>query len=182
MVLREAPVMDKVQPLKIEDSSTGGGEVDQFPTSMDPQEDHVECAGIVFDDASHRDESVRVYRDGDDLKFLDNTNPVAHTLSDLLSGGLSEEGHRQLDQLTHEIDESSYDEVTRVGGKVISVTVWDGPSKLHKIREVLVTRVSGKVSQLATKQYDSSGALKETLTEVFSRVGGKISSITRTRM
>jgi hypothetical protein len=78
--------IDRVQPLKLEDPGTGGGETDQFPTELNPQEDHLECAGVVFDDVSHRDETTRVWRDGADLKFLDQNNPTAHTLSYLLAG------------------------------------------------------------------------------------------------
>lgn len=174
-------MVDKVQPLKLEDSSTGGEEIDQFPTALNPQEDYIECVGIVFDDALNRDEEVKVYRDGDNLKFVDSSNPTPHTLSDLLAGGMSEETHRQLDQLTHEVDESSYDEITRVSGKVTGITVWTNSSKELKIREYLVSRTGGKVSQLVTKQYDGTGTLKETLTEDFTRTSGKVTSITRTR-
>lgn len=79
--------IDKVQPLKLEDTSTGGDDLDQFPTELDPREDHVECAGLVLDDADHRDETTRIWRDGSDMKFQDETNPTPHTLADLLAGG-----------------------------------------------------------------------------------------------
>lgn len=79
--------IDKVQPLKLEDSATGGSELDQFPTELNPQEDYVECAGLVLDDAANRDETTRVFRDGDDLKFVDTHNPTPATLSELRAGG-----------------------------------------------------------------------------------------------
>lgn len=81
--------IDKVRPLKLEDPASGGTETDEFPTSLDPREDHVQCAGIVLEDATHSDENVRVYRDGDDMKFQDTTNPTPATLSDLLAGGVN---------------------------------------------------------------------------------------------
>lgn len=79
--------IDKVQPLKIEDTGTGGDEVDLFPTALDPQEDHIETAGLVLDDATHRDETTRVWRDGDDLRLSDTRNADAPTLTQLREGG-----------------------------------------------------------------------------------------------
>lgn len=58
---------DRVKPLKLESTDTGGDEDDEFPTSMDPQEDYVECRGIVFDDETHIDENVVIERNGDAL-------------------------------------------------------------------------------------------------------------------
>ena len=58
---------DRVKPLKLESTDTGGDEDDEFPTSMDPQEDSVECRGIVFDDETHIDENVVIERNGDAL-------------------------------------------------------------------------------------------------------------------
>lgn len=173
--------LDRVQPLKIEDPATGGDETDQFPTELDPQEDHVECAGLVFDDASNRDENVRVWRIGNDLNFLDVTNPTPHTLADLLAGGMSSETHRLLPQATHWLDQTSYDEVTLTSGKVTAITTWESPSKVRKIREELITRTGDLVTQLVTKSYDGVGSLVETLTEVFTRSGSQIVSIARTR-
>jgi hypothetical protein len=171
--------IDKVLPLKLEDPASGGTETDEFPTSLDPSEDHVQCAGIVLGDATHSDESTRVWRDGDDLKFKDANNPVDVTLSDLLT----ETRHQDLDTITHWIDENSYDEIVRTGGKVTSIVVWNSVLKTIKIREELITRVSGKVSQIVTNQYDrSTGVLKETLTEIYTRTGDKVTSIARTRV
>ena len=79
--------IDKVQPLKLEDSSTGGTELDQFPTELNPLEDHIETAGLVLDDATHRDETTRIWREGSDLKFQDTNNLAGCTLSELLAGG-----------------------------------------------------------------------------------------------
>lgn len=79
--------LDKVQPLKIEDTGTGGDEVDLFPTALNPQQDHIEAAGVVLDDATHRDETTRVWRDGDDLRLSDTRNTDGPTLSSLRAGG-----------------------------------------------------------------------------------------------
>jgi hypothetical protein len=98
-------------------------------------------------------------------------------------GGITEGQHQNLDTLVHEIDENSYDDVTRdVNDRVSNVTTWDSPAMLLKIREVQVTRNSlGRVTQLVTIQYDGFGAVKETLTETVSRTCSKVASITRVR-
>lgn len=109
---------------------------------------------------------------------------VGGVVVSLISGsGITEAQHQNLDTLNHWVDENSYDELTRTGGKVTHVIVWDSPSKNVMIREELITRVSGKVSQLVAKQYDrGTGLLKETMTEVYTRTGGKVTAITRTRV
>ena len=97
--------------------------------------------------------------------------------------GITEAQHQDLDTLNHWVDQTSYDEIGRTDAKVTSITVWNNSSKTLKIREELITRLSGKVSEIVTKQYDrNTGVLKETLTEVFSRACGKVTNITRTRV
>jgi len=78
--------LDRVKPLKLESIDTGGDDDDQFPTSLDPTEDLVECAGIVFDDASHVDESTVITRSNKDMIFKDGFNPSYITLTQLLEG------------------------------------------------------------------------------------------------
>ena len=100
-------------------------------------------------------------------------------------GGISEAQHTNLDTLNHEINQTSYDEVTRVNGKVTRVSIWDSPLKSILIREDILTRsgIFGRVTQCVTNQYDrNTGALKETLTEVFARSGRSVISISRTRL
>lgn len=41
-------MVDKVRPLKIEKSTDGGGDVDPFPTELDPVEDYVSVKGVSF--------------------------------------------------------------------------------------------------------------------------------------
>lgn len=79
--------LDKVQPLKLEDPTTGGDDIDLFPTELDPLEDHVECRGIVLANDTTRDESVVVSRNSSsDLTFKDATNSTPVTLTQLLAG------------------------------------------------------------------------------------------------
>jgi hypothetical protein len=75
--------MDRVKPLKLESVDTGGDTNDEFPTSLNPEEDHVECAGIVLDDPGLIDESTVVWRDVNDMKFKDANNPSGFTLTRL---------------------------------------------------------------------------------------------------
>jgi hypothetical protein len=174
--------IDRVHPLKLEDPTTGGSQTDSFPTELNPLEDHIECAGLVLDDALNRDEAVRISRDGDDMTFMDVNNPTPSTLSDLLLGGMTEEQHRLLPSSNHWIDQDSYDEIIRSGSKTTQVVTWDSPLKTRKIREEVLTRTGGVVSQLVTSNYNGSGILYETLTEVFTRTGGRVVSIARSRV
>lgn len=97
-------------------------------------------------------------------------------------GGITEAQHEVLDTLVHDIDETSYDEVTYgSGGRVVSYVVWETAAKLKKIREEQYTYVSGKVSQVVTFQYDGAGVVKMTMTEAYAYSGGKVVSVTRTK-
>jgi hypothetical protein len=70
------------KPLYIEQS-------DGFYAELSPQEDQIEVAGVTFDDATNRDESTRIWRDGSNLTFQDPINPTPHTLTELLGGSYS---------------------------------------------------------------------------------------------
>ena len=94
------------------------------------------------------------------------------------SSGITASEHRLLDQLVHNIAEDAYEEIVRTSGKVTSVIYWTDSGKTTKIRETLITRSSGKVSQIVIKQYNAGGSLAETLTGTFARTDGKVSSIT----
>lgn len=97
--------------------------------------------------------------------------------------GITESQHQTLDTLVHEIDENSFDEVTRSGGRVMQIITWDSPAKLLKIREEAVTRDSlGRVTQYQAIQYDGVGAVKETMTETYTRVCGRVTSVLRVRV
>lgn len=79
--------MDRVQVIKIESPGLGGTELDEEYTPIEPREDAVEAAGVYLQDASNRDETTLITRDGDDMTFQDGNNPVAQTLTQILSGG-----------------------------------------------------------------------------------------------
>lgn len=86
---------DRVQALKVERSDQGGDdadidEVSGAPLPLNPQEDALECAGLILNNFEQpRDEAVYVQRDGDDIRFVDVNNPTGKTVSELASGGLT---------------------------------------------------------------------------------------------
>jgi hypothetical protein len=95
-------------------------------------------------------------------------------------GGLTPASHKVLDQLVHNIAETSYFEVSRTSGQVSGVTYWTDATKTIKVRETSITRTAGLVSQVVIKQYDSLGSLAETLTGAITRSSGQVSSISWT--
>jgi hypothetical protein len=95
-------------------------------------------------------------------------------------GGLSESQHEGLDRLTHNINESSYDEYITSGNKITDVITWTDSGKTLKIREINLTYTGSKVTQAVTIQYNGSGTEVERLTEVPAYSGNTITSITRT--
>jgi len=80
--------LDRVKPLKLESIDTGGNQNDEFPTSLNPEEDHVECAGIVMDDPDNIDETTVIKREEDNMMFTDVRNPDELTLTRLAETGL----------------------------------------------------------------------------------------------
>lgn len=89
--------------------------------------------------------------------------------------------HDTLDTLAHNLSETCYTELTRDGSnRVTDVITWTTPAKTTKVREMNITRTSGRISQVVLKQYDGSGVLIQTLTRVIARSGGRISTITDT--
>lgn len=97
----------------------------------------------------------------------------------LTSTGLTPAIHRSLDQLVHNIAETSYYTITRSGAQISKETWWTNSGKTTKIREIDYTYSGAFVSQIITKQYDASGNLivGETLTETITRAGVNISSV-----
>jgi len=90
--------------------------------------------------------------------------------------GLSEGGHRDLDQLVHVPAETAWEEVIRSGDNITDVILWTDNGKTVKIRETNITRAFGKVSVIVEKAYDVAGTLVETLTKTITRSGGKVAS------
>lgn len=89
--------------------------------------------------------------------------------------------HDALDTLVHDLAESSFLDLTRdSGGRIFSMVYWTNTTKTKKIREMMVTRDSqNRASVIQESQYDGTGALKGTLTTIFSRnAAGRMLSAT----
>jgi hypothetical protein len=98
-------------------------------------------------------------------------------LKGLSGSGITAPQHEVLDTLVHDLSETCYFEVTRSLGKATALTYWTSPAKTMKVRETLITRSLGRVSQIVENQYDGTGALVQTLTTVFTRgVGNRVVS------
>lgn len=114
---------------------------------------------------------------------LDIKAMVNGVVVSLITGtGITEPQHEALDTLVHEIDETSYDEVTYASGRAQSYIVWASAAKLLKVREEQYSYTSGKVSQVVTTQYDGAGAVKMTMTETYTYSGSNVTSVTRTKV
>ena len=74
---------DRVQLSKRETTALGGDDTDAFPyeVPIEPQQDAIESAGLYFQDASNRDETTLIWREGNDLKFKDGNNSGGLPLS-----------------------------------------------------------------------------------------------------
>ena len=84
-------MVDRVKPLKLESPDTGGTQVDFFPTSLDKNQDYVDCAGVTVQGEVSDDDSVRIHRSAiGDMLFRDLQVPGGeHTLTELYLGAMS---------------------------------------------------------------------------------------------
>jgi hypothetical protein len=166
-------MVDRIKPLKIESPDSGGTQTDDFPTSVDKNEDFLDCRGVTVQDDSSDDDLVRVSRDGDDLTFLDKNNTVK-TLSEL-AVGFTEAQHEALRQLIHFIDNGpakgfasgAYRETT---GTVFPTAViwWESSSKRNKIVEKLITWTGAMPTRIQWKMYDTKGTVRAIVTDTIS--------------
>lgn len=68
--------MSIVQPIK-----------DASGTPLDPQQDQIECAGVIFQNSTSSDLNVRIERASDgQMKFYDSVQSMGCTLTELLVG------------------------------------------------------------------------------------------------
>lgn len=162
-------MVDRVQLIKWESPSEGGTQEDMVPTELDPQEDAIESAGFFVQDASNRDEAVGGFRDGDDLKLFDVSNPTPTSLTDLKASGtgISEASHKILRQLIHFIDDGpaegfatgAYREITALSLPFPTAIIWyDDATKAKKIVERLITWTGVKVTTDVWKVYNTDGS------------------------
>ncbi len=85
-------------------------------------------------------------------------------------GNLPEAEHEQLDSLTHNLAENTYEEVTRVNNRLESVVIWESSARTRRIRDTVITRDANQMIQsYVVHQYDAQGAVRQTLTHTISR-------------
>lgn len=177
--------LEIIQLEKQESAALGGDAADEAPYAvpLNPTEDMIEVAGVTFVETgdSRPIRTRAIWPDGNDLRFRDPNNPgTGKTLTELAAsagGGITEPQHDALDDLVHWLAETNYQEIIRSGGKVTSVINWTDSGKTTKVREMVITRSGGKVSQMDFIQYDGAGVEKQRMTGVITRTSGKISSV-----
>lgn len=89
---------------------------------------------------------------------------------------VTDQRHKGLDQLVHNIAETGYVEYIYAGNTVTGIITWTDSGKTIKIREENYTYLGGKVTIIENKQYDFLGVLSETLTETLNYTAGKLVS------
>lgn len=94
------------------------------------------------------------------------------------ASGITENQHRQLDQLVHNIAENSYTQLVYSGNKITDEIIWTTSGMTLKIRESNFTYTGNKVNQEICKQYNGAGSLVETSTKTYSYSGNSVVNIT----
>ena len=175
----------RVQLQKQESVAGGGDAADDDPmlyAPLDASEDAPDVAGVYLQQGALRDQLVTVYRDTDDKLWFedtDNSGAARKSLLDLSGGGITEAQHEDLDTLTHDLAETSFEEVIRSAGRVTDVIIWTDSGKTTKVCETNVTRSGGQISSIVRKHYDATGTLLagQTLTGTVARSGGQVASV-----
>ena len=92
-------------------------------------------------------------------------------------GVMTDEQHRQIDQLTHDIDETSYYEPTYSSGLLRQEGWWDDALKTTPIRVISYSYTGPRITTEEQKQYDGSGVLVETMTGTYTYSGARIDHV-----
>ena len=95
------------------------------------------------------------------------------------STGLTSGQHQALDQLVHNIAQTSYEEITTTDGNITDVTTYTDVTKVTPIRAEQIAYADGKVDTVTTIQYDGSGSEVERLVETYTWSGGSVTSISK---
>lgn len=162
-------MVDRVQPLKLEDAASGGTQLDPYPRALDRNEDFIDARGLTVQDATSNDDTVRVERDGSDrMVFLDGNNPSGKTLDDLAASGsgISAETHKVLRQLIHFIDNGpaegfatgAYRETLPLASAFPTSVIWyESAAKLKKIVEKTIVYTGAFPTTITWEVYDVDG-------------------------
>jgi len=183
---------DKVHPLKFESPASGGTQTDDFPTALNPNEDHIDVRGINLQNDSSNDEAVGIERVNSQMYLRDSQAGVV-SLYDLLGGvgsGITAAQHNALRQLIHFIDDGptdgfasgAYKETTPFGNPFPTSEIWYvDDTKEDKIIELTITRNANQTPATEVwKMYDVDGStVLVTLTDIIAYSG--VFETTRTR-
>ena len=183
---------DKVHPLKMESPTSGGTELDDFPTGMDAHEDYADIRGVILQNDTSNDEAVGVERENSELMLWDSA-AGRQSLSDLLAtgSGISESTHKSLRDLIHFIDDGpadgfasgSFKETLPVGAPFHTSEIWwESAAKEQKIVELTITRNANQTPATEVwEMYDTDGVtVLVTLTDTMTYSGVFESTRTRT--
>jgi hypothetical protein len=169
-------MVDRIKPLKLEDPADGGDDLDLFPTSLNPNEDYLDCRGITLQSDSSDDDTVGITRDAaGKLAFKDTAHPTGIKLEDVGETA----NHPILRQLIHFIGEGpaegfatgAYREVTGTAFPT-AIVWWESASKLKKIVEQTISWTGVNPTTVVWKIYDTDGvSVLATVTDSVSYTG-----------
>jgi len=169
--------LDRVKPLKLESTDTGGDEDDEFPTSLDPHEDFVELRGLVFDTDTVADETTVISRDEDDLTFKDTNNPSGYTLTQLAAVGDLINLYLECEPPTPSTDYSN----TYTGNRV-DQEQWKRNSDASLLKQIDYTYTGARVTQEVRKVFAANGVtVLGQITIVYSYTGQHLTGEAITR-
>lgn len=174
-------------------------QVDADPTKpwdepIDVENEGFKVAAVFLVAPGNNDKLVALWRDGDDLRARDVTNPGAsgagYSLSDMLasSAGMTEGEHRVVRQLIHFINDGPAEGFATGAYKEQHVdpfpewAIWyESSAKTKKIVEVNITYTGAFPTAEEWKIYDTDGStVLATVTDAITYSGAFESSRTRT--
>lgn len=169
--------LDRVKPLKLESIESGGDEDDEVPTGLNPEEDHIECAGIVLDDPGLIDESTVIWRDINDMMFKDANNPSGYTLTQLAAVGDLINLYLECEPPTPSTDYTN----TYTGNRV-DQEQWKRHSDASLLKQVDYTYTGARVTQEVRKVFAANGVtVLGQITIVYSYTGQHLTGEAITR-
>lgn len=129
-----------------------------FPEPLNPLTEDVDIHGATFEDGVAKDDTTRIWRQGQDLLMKDGHNPTPVSVSTVVASGL--------------LMSNAFMEEVRDGttGRLTKVIYWTSVAKIQKIREVIIDRdVASRITGITRHTYDSAGVLVNTLTRAITR-------------
>jgi hypothetical protein len=171
-----------LRSLQVDASAT-----EPFDEPLNPLSDAAKIGALFFVEPGEDNKEVGLWRDGDDFRFRDVSNPGTGgegvTLTDLLSGssGVTESSHKALRQLIHFIDSGPANgfatgakfRMTPIGPFPTSYIWYSDNTHTTKIVELTVTRNSQKLpTSEEWKMYAADGTtVVATVTDTISYTG-----------